>query len=49
MPLAKAENVSENTTVVSPQETIEQKARRDPVVQEVMKLFAARIVHVQPK
>jgi len=48
-PLARTELVSEYTAVVSPQETLEQKARRDPVVQEVMKLFVARIVHVQPK
>jgi len=48
-PLARTQIVSENTTTVSSQETIEQKARRDPIVQEVMKTFTARIVNVQPK
>ncbi len=48
-PLARTNFVRENTTVVSPQETIEQKARRDPIVQEVMKTFSARIVEIHPK
>ena len=47
--LARTDIVSENTSIVSSQETIEQKARRDPIVQEVMKTFAARIVSIQPK
>jgi hypothetical protein len=41
--------VKENTSVVQPQDTIEQKVRRDPVVQEVIKTFSARIVEVRPK
>jgi len=47
--LARTDIVSENTSIVSSQETIEQKARRDPIVQEVVKTFAARIVSIQPK
>ena len=41
--------VKENISVVQPQDTIEQKVRRDPVVQEVIKTFSARIVEVRPK
>ena len=48
-PLARTSIVRENTTVVVPQESIEQKARRDPVVQEVMKTFTAKIVEIRPK
>jgi DNA polymerase-3 subunit gamma/tau len=48
-PLARMSKVSENTTEGSFQETIEQRALRDPVVQEVMKTFTARIVDVRPK
>jgi hypothetical protein len=47
--LARTSIVSENKTTASPQETIEQKAMRDPIVQEVMKTFGAKIVNVQPK
>ena len=47
--LAKTGFVKENTSVVQPQDTIEQKVRSDPVVQEVMKTFSARIVEVRPK
>ncbi len=47
--LARMDRVSENTTMVSPPETIEQRARRDPIVEEVVKTFNARIVSVQPK
>ncbi len=47
--LARTSIVIENTTVVQPHDTIEQKARRDPVVQEVMKTFSAKIVEVRPK
>jgi DNA polymerase III subunit gamma/tau len=47
--LAKMGFVKENTSVVQPQDTIEQKVRSDPVVQEVMKTFSARIVEVRPK
>jgi DNA polymerase-3 subunit gamma/tau len=49
MPLARMGNMKENITGVGPQDTIEQKVRRDPVVQEVMKTFSARIVEVYPK
>jgi DNA polymerase-3 subunit gamma/tau len=41
--------VKENISVGQPQDTIEQKVRRDPVVQEVIKTFSARIVEVRPK
>jgi len=30
-------------------ESLEQKARRDPVVQEVIRTFTARIVDIHPK
>ncbi|HVB73457.1 MAG TPA: DNA polymerase III subunit gamma/tau [Ktedonobacteraceae bacterium] len=40
--------VSEDKPVVS-KETLEQKVRHDPVVQEVMRTFSARIVDIQPK
>jgi hypothetical protein len=41
--------VKENISVVEPQDTIEQKVHRDPVVQEVIKTFSARIIEVRPK
>jgi DNA polymerase-3 subunit gamma/tau len=41
--------VKENISVEQPQDTIEQKVLRDPVVQEVIKTFSARIVEVRPK
>ena len=47
--LARTGIVKENINVVQPQETIEQKVRRDPVVQEVIKTFTARIVDVRPR
>jgi DNA polymerase-3 subunit gamma/tau len=47
--LARMNIVRENTSVASHEDTIEQKVRRDPVVQEVMKTFSARIVEVHPK
>jgi DNA polymerase-3 subunit gamma/tau len=48
-PLAIMSEVSENITRVSFQETVEQKARHDPVVQEVVRTFMARIIDVRPK
>jgi len=48
-PLATMSEVSQNITGTSFQETIEQKARRDPVVQEVVRTFMARIRDVRPK
>jgi hypothetical protein len=48
-PLARTNIVRENTTVAVPQESIEQKVCRDPVVQEVMKTFTAKIVEIRPK
>ena len=48
-PLATLSEVSENITGTSFQETIEQKALHDPVVQEVMKTFMARIRDVRQK
>ena len=47
--LARMNIVRENTKVASHEDTIEQKASHDPVVQEVMKTFSARIVEVHPK
>jgi DNA polymerase III subunit gamma/tau len=48
-PLATLSEVRENITRTSFQETIEQKARQDPVVQEVVRTFMARIRDVRPK
>jgi hypothetical protein len=48
-PVAKNSIVRENITVISPRESIQQQAERDPVVQEVIKTFSARIVDVFPK
>jgi len=47
--LARTGSMKENISVIQPQDTIEQKVRSDPVVQEVMKTFSARIVDVRPK
>ena len=47
--LARTGSMKENISVVQPQDSIEQKVRSDPVVQEVMKTFSARIVDVRPK
>jgi DNA polymerase III subunit gamma/tau len=47
--LATTGGVKENISVVQPHDTIEQKVRRDPVVQEVIKTFTARIVDVRQK
>ena len=46
--LARTNVVRENKQGAS-QETLEQKVRRDPVVQEVMRTFTARIVDIYPK
>ena len=46
--LARKDVVRENKEEVS-QETLEQKVRRDPVVQEIMRTFTARIVDIHPK
>ncbi|HZU66202.1 MAG TPA: DNA polymerase III subunit gamma/tau [Ktedonobacteraceae bacterium] len=48
-PVAKNSVVRENTSVFSSRESIQQQAERDPVVQEVIKTFSARIVDVFPK
>ena len=47
--LARTGSMEENISVVQPRDTIEQKVRSDPVVQEVMKTFSARIVDIRPK
>ena len=47
--LAKTGSVKENISTEQPRETIEQIVRRDPVVQEVIKTFTARIVDIRPK
>jgi hypothetical protein len=46
--LARTNVVRENKQGAS-QETLEQKVRRDPVVQEIMRTFTARIVDIHPK
>ncbi|HLX57488.1 MAG TPA: DNA polymerase III subunit gamma/tau [Ktedonobacteraceae bacterium] len=46
--LARTHMVRENKQVVS-KEVLEQKVRHDPVVQEVMRTFSARIVDIHPK
>ncbi|HEX6477920.1 MAG TPA: DNA polymerase III subunit gamma/tau [Ktedonobacteraceae bacterium] len=48
-PVAKNGFVRENISVLSSREIIQQQAERDPVVQEIIKTFAARIVDVYPK
>jgi hypothetical protein len=40
--------VRENKPVIS-KETLEQKVHHDPVIQEVMRTFSARIVDIHPK
>jgi DNA polymerase-3 subunit gamma/tau len=47
--LTRTSIVKENISIALPQDTIDQKVRRDPVVQEVIKTFSARIVEVRPK
>jgi len=47
--LAITGSVKENINAAQPRETIEQNVRRDPVVQEVIKTFTARIVDIRPK
>jgi DNA polymerase III subunit gamma/tau len=49
LPVAKNGIVRENIGIVSSRESIQRQAERDPVVQEVIKTFAARIVDVYPK
>jgi len=60
-PIAKKNIVRENTTTMSavpivpgkpvsqPFETVKEKASNDPVVQEVMRTFTAKIVNISPK
>jgi hypothetical protein len=45
---ARTNMVRENAPVMS-KETLEQKVHRDPVIQEVMRTFSARIVDIRPK
>ena len=47
--LAKTGSVKENISAAQPRVTIEQNVLRDPVVQEVIKTFTARIVDIRPK
>ena len=47
--LAKSGGVKENSSAVQTRETIEQHVLRDPVVQEVIKTFTARIADIRPK
>ena len=48
-PLAKTGSLKENVSATQPRETIEQHVLSDPVVQEVIKTFTARIVDIRPK
>lgn len=48
-PLAKTVSVKENSNAVKSRELIEENVRRDPVVQEVIKTFTAKIVEIRPK
>jgi len=47
--LAKTGSVKENMNAAQSRETIEQNVLCDPVVQEVIKTFTARIVDIRPK
>jgi DNA polymerase-3 subunit gamma/tau len=47
--LAKSGDVEENINAVKSREVIEENVCRDPVVQEVMKTFSARIIDIRPK
>jgi DNA polymerase-3 subunit gamma/tau len=47
--LARPQGVRENKRVTLSQEEIQQKAQQDPVVQEVVRIFGAKIKDVQPK
>jgi len=47
--LAKTGGMKENVNAAQPREAIEQHVLRDPVVQEVIKTFTARIVDIRPK
>jgi len=46
---ARTGSVKENISAVQSRETIEENVRRDPVVQEVIKTFTAKIVDIRPK
>jgi hypothetical protein len=48
-PVAKKNMVRENTGTASTLETVKQKASSDPVVQEVIRTFAAKIVDIRLK
>lgn len=48
-PLAKTGNVEENISAAQSREAIEENVRHDPVVQEVIKTFAAKIADIRPK
>jgi DNA polymerase-3 subunit gamma/tau len=47
-PPARMNMVRENSSVMS-RETLEQKVHHDPVIQEVMRTFSAKIVDIHPK
>lgn len=48
-PLARPEGVRENKKVALSQEKVQKKAQQDPVVQEVVRIFGAKIKDIQPK
>ncbi|HCP75620.1 MAG TPA: hypothetical protein DIU08_13405, partial [Ktedonobacter sp.] len=49
LPVARKNIVRENTSTGLPLEIIKQKASSDPVVQEVMRTFTAKIVDIRSK
>ncbi len=48
-PLARSKLVRENKSVMASPEILKQKANQDPVVQEALRIFTAKIVDVRPK
>jgi DNA polymerase-3 subunit gamma/tau len=48
-PVARTNFVRENTIIEPPQETLEQRVRRDPIVQEAMRIFSVDRLEVRPK
>ncbi len=48
-PLAKTGNVEENISAAQSRKAIEENVLQDPVVQEVIKTFVAKIVDIRPK
>lgn len=49
LPLARPQEIRQNKRAALSQEEVQQKAGQDPVVQEVVRLFGAKIKNIQPK